>query len=395
MKILASFILLVIFLLTTAHAQQITREQFDYQGRKRTYYLFVPDTTKTASNLSLIVLLHGSDRNGLSLVEKWKDLASTEGFIIVGPDSSSRSGWRTPEDGPEFLHELAELIRTKYQVDPKRVYLFGHSAGAVFALKLAILESEYFAAVAVHAGSLRSKEDLEIVSVAKRKIPIEIIVGDRDNFFSIESVKATEEAMKDHQIPITVVIMKGHDHWYYDLASDINQDAWNFLKQTALTQEPRHVQYNSVGTASDANAALSQIKALRFEAQKLNAQFDFKEKQIAASANDKVALSEIVKSQVLSMTDCAKVLREAAEVAERASQLKLTSQQQTYFSLVAAAGRKRAEAMDLIKTRAELLLTDEEPNSIIMKRSKLAEKANSLNDEATELELKAQQLLGR
>ena len=37
--------------------------------------------------------------------------------------------------------------------------------------------------------------------------------------------------------------MKGHDHWYYDLAPKINAEAWDFLKQQKLTEEPRYIQY--------------------------------------------------------------------------------------------------------------------------------------------------------
>ena len=42
------------------------------------------------------------------------------------------------------------------------MYLFGHSAGAGQALYLSLLESEYFAATAVHAGALRTEDDRNI-----------------------------------------------------------------------------------------------------------------------------------------------------------------------------------------------------------------------------------------
>ena len=70
---------------------KVVRESLLSNKKKRTYYLFVPATVKSPA--PLIVLLHGSGRNGLSLVEKWKDLASKEGFIVVGPDADSGGGW--------------------------------------------------------------------------------------------------------------------------------------------------------------------------------------------------------------------------------------------------------------------------------------------------------------
>src|SRR5215813_3086571 len=108
-------------------ADRITKEALELQGKKRTYYLMVPDSAKSSTPVPLIVLLHGSGRNGLSLMEKWKELASKEGVIIAGPDASDPQGWRVPEDGPAFIHELVEALKTKYPINPRRVYLFGHS----------------------------------------------------------------------------------------------------------------------------------------------------------------------------------------------------------------------------------------------------------------------------
>ena len=80
------------------------------------------------------MLLHGSGRNGLSLAEKWKDLASKEGIILAGPDAANPNVWSPSEDGPDFLRDLVENLESKYPINPHRVYLFGHSGGAVYAL---------------------------------------------------------------------------------------------------------------------------------------------------------------------------------------------------------------------------------------------------------------------
>jgi predicted esterase len=394
MKTRPALVLLWLTLISGVVDAQVTKEKLQSQGKQRTYYLYAPASSKSSAAPALVVLLHGTDRNGLSLVEKWKDLADKEGFIIVGPDASG-SGWRTPEDGPEFIHDLVEMMIKQYRVDPQRLYLFGHSAGAVFALDLAMFESNYFAAVAVHAGAWRLKQEFEFVDLAKRKIPLKIIVGDRDSFFPLDAVKATEAALKDRQFPIDVVVMKGHDHWYYDLAPEINRNAWDFLKQNSLPGERKHVQYNTVSAAGDANSLLSQINNLRLEAEKVNISIYAKEEAINLKdrVKDKVAIKEIVRAQVELLSECAKLLRDAAEVSERATNIKLAPHQKEYFSLLGLACTKRAEAFDLIRSRSELLLSDEAPNVVNPKRDELAEKANVLNDEALELEKKAEKLL--
>jgi poly(3-hydroxybutyrate) depolymerase len=71
----------------------ILKEIIRSQGKERAYYLFVPDKISPATPAPLLVLLHGSGRNGMSLVEKWKDLAKKEGIIIAGPDALDSKGW--------------------------------------------------------------------------------------------------------------------------------------------------------------------------------------------------------------------------------------------------------------------------------------------------------------
>ena len=152
-------------------------------------------------------------------------------------------GWNAPLDGPDFLHELLSEVKSKYAVDSRRMYLFGHSGGATFALYMGLFESEYFAAVAIHAGALLP-EDGPIVERASRKIPIHITVGTVDPFFPLAAVRATRDMLVKAGFAVELTEMKGHDHWYYDLAPKINAEAWTFLKEFKLADEPRYKQYS-------------------------------------------------------------------------------------------------------------------------------------------------------
>ncbi len=78
---------------------------------------------------------------------------------------------------------------------------------------------------------------------AKRKIPLALVVGDRDAFFPAAAVIATENGLKAKGFDVAVTIIKGHDHNYYDTAGKINQKLWNFLKNCELTEEPAYEQY--------------------------------------------------------------------------------------------------------------------------------------------------------
>jgi poly(3-hydroxybutyrate) depolymerase len=234
--------LLLIALSSVSAKDDITKELITFNGKTRAYYLYVPSTINTATPAPLIVMLHGSNRNGMSLVEKWKDYAKKEGFIIAGPDSTNSRGWGSPQDGPDYLHDLVEELKSKYPINPRRVYLFGHSAGASYAIHMSLMESEYFAAAAVHAGAL-VEQDMELIPLAKRKIPISIQVGDRDQFVPLNIVRSTRDALKQAGIPIDLIEITNHDHWYYDDAKSFNKTAWEFLKKYELDAEPRYQKY--------------------------------------------------------------------------------------------------------------------------------------------------------
>lgn len=242
------FACLVIFTLSiglgtvTYGKGKVTKEIIASQDTKRSYYLFVPEKLSTSKPLPLIVLLHGSNRNGLSLVDKWKDLADKEEIVLAGPDAKDSSRWAAPQDGPDFLRDLVEDIKLKYPINGRRVYLFGHSAGAGFALQISLLQSEYFAATGVHAGAL-SPEGYSLTEYAKRKIPMAIWVGDRDPFFPLDVVRKTRDALISKGFSLQLTEMPNHDHWYYDLAPKINRDVWEFLKGHELSTDPHYQQF--------------------------------------------------------------------------------------------------------------------------------------------------------
>jgi poly(3-hydroxybutyrate) depolymerase len=240
--ILVAMLLLIPFTAGSA-TDEITKELITVKGVARAYYLYVPSTIKAPATAPLILMLHGSGRRGISLVEKWKDMAKKEGIILAGPDSSNIQGWRSPQDGPDYLHNLVEELKSKYPINGRRVYLFGHSAGASFALQLSLMESEYFAATAVHAGALDSA-DGKLLELAQRKIPISIQVGDSDQFFPLAAVRATRDVLNARGFSAELIELRGHDHWYYDLAPKINRTAWDFLKTRSLEKEPHYEQYD-------------------------------------------------------------------------------------------------------------------------------------------------------
>jgi len=210
-----------------------------------TYYLFVPEKANPGP-APLLLLLHGSGRNGMSLVDPWLPLAKSEGIVLLAPDASNPQAWRIPEDGPDFFHDLVETVIAAHRnIDPRRVYVFGHSAGAIQGLDIGVLESAYFAAVAIHAGVV-SREYVPVLDQAPRKIPIAIWIGTRDAFFSLEAVRQTRDVLTSHGFTVQFTEIPNHTHDYYGTSAQTNREAWAFLQQHKLAADPRFQDYRLI-----------------------------------------------------------------------------------------------------------------------------------------------------
>lgn len=211
------------------------------RGKNRTYSLYVPAGTP-GKKAPLIVTIHGSTASGDTLVERWKGMADAHGIVLAGPDATDNSRWASPQDGPLFLKDVVDDVAARHEIDGRRVYLFGQSAGAVFALQMAVLESEYFAAAAIHAGAV-SSDYFSIFDAATRKIPLAIYIGTRDQFFPLEVVRATSEALQARDFPLLYKEIPDHRHSYREVSDTINPEIWEYFTTHPLPAEPRYTAY--------------------------------------------------------------------------------------------------------------------------------------------------------
>lgn len=129
-------------------ANKAEKVTFQFAEKTRSFYLYAP---KGAEPRPLVILLHGSGRNGRVMTDMWEEIAAKEGLVLAAPDALRPEAWDVATDGPAFMKQLIAEVTLRREVDTSRVYLFGHSAGAEFAILLGLLESQYFAAVAIHA----------------------------------------------------------------------------------------------------------------------------------------------------------------------------------------------------------------------------------------------------
>jgi predicted esterase len=221
-------------------ADEIAKQTLTFDGRESTYYVYAP----SSGPMPMMMLLHGSGSDGLYLAQAFRDVASREGIALVAPDSLHPDiGWDLRTDGPDYIRAVIAQVRAGHAIDPHRIYVFGQSGGAVYAMQLGMLESEFFAAVAIHAGAWRHPEECKVVDYAMRKIPVSISVGDQDIYFSLAAVRNTEHVLALGGFPVEVTILKDGLHRYSAVPPDFNDKVWGFFRRNTLQGDPKFADY--------------------------------------------------------------------------------------------------------------------------------------------------------
>jgi poly(3-hydroxybutyrate) depolymerase len=195
------------------------------------YVYYAPETQPKAEPAPVVVLLHGAGDRAENMIEAWKRFARKRGIVLLAPRLPREVKYE--ESAPQAFRCVVEDARKIIAIDPLRVYVFGNSMGGYLGYDAAMFESRYFAAVAVH-GMRIADEYSWIVTRAERKTPIAIYIGDRDQFSSEESVRKTRDLLLKSGFPVHYVALESHDHDYYAIADQINEDAWKFFESVHL-----------------------------------------------------------------------------------------------------------------------------------------------------------------
>jgi polyhydroxybutyrate depolymerase len=148
-------------------------------------------------------MLHGYSASGLveELYLDFKPVADANGFLYAHPDGTfDKSGnrfWNATDgccnfngsmvDDSGYLSSVISEIEKAYSVDPKRVFIFGHSNGGFMSYRMACDHSDQIAAFVSLAGAMwqdttkcQPKEPvsmLEIHGTADMEVPYDGYAG--------------------------------------------------------------------------------------------------------------------------------------------------------------------------------------------------------------------------
>ncbi len=147
------FLILALFF---SFSQLSAQEHFiKVNGNNRAYLLYVPKCYDGSSAYPLIIALHGSGGTDSTLYKNgFNERAEIMGYIAVYPKGSG-GGWDLAGDyDANFISELIDTLKAKYNIDSTRVYATGHSLGGFLCYTLAVKLPTKICAIAPVAGLL-------------------------------------------------------------------------------------------------------------------------------------------------------------------------------------------------------------------------------------------------
>ena len=151
--------------------------------RDRTYYyaLAVPLTYQPARGYGLVVCLHGAGFTGDAYLDRWQGRLSDE-YILVCPTYPA-GAWFTRR-AEDLVLAVIHTVRTRYHIDPDRIFLTGMSNGGIGAWLIGMYDAPMFAGLAPMASGLDSVLMPFLANL--RNTPVYIIHGAKDQVMPVE-----------------------------------------------------------------------------------------------------------------------------------------------------------------------------------------------------------------
>jgi poly(3-hydroxybutyrate) depolymerase len=224
-------VLVFSFFALSADRGEITHQEITFEHQKRSYELFLPDTDSTPR--PLLLLMHPTGQRETRLAETWTPLASKEHIILAAPSSTNIESWSMKDDPPAYIEQVITDVKAHHAVDSKRVYVFGYSAGAHYAIKLCLAFPDSFAACGSAMGAIEPKL-VPALDHLIGKTPIILFSGTDDTIVPAADVLATYQALRKKGYEVKLQNYPGQDHNYYRLSGEINKKAWEFMSAHEL-----------------------------------------------------------------------------------------------------------------------------------------------------------------
>ena len=195
-------------------------------GEVMPYRLYVPKRYTATTPLPLIIALHGLGATEDSFFDQYGKqlpaLAEERGYIVAAPlgyrvdggygvslggSSDDPAASRARMLSEQDVMQVLQAVRTRYAVDTGRVYLMGHSMGAIGTWAIAAKTPTLWTALGVFSGF-----GVGTTATAIRGIPQFVVHGDADPTVPVAGSRLMVAALKRAGATVQYVEVAGGDH---------------------------------------------------------------------------------------------------------------------------------------------------------------------------------------
>jgi predicted esterase len=191
------------------------------------YRVYVPKGYSASKPNALVIALHGLGGNEDGFFDNYDklppQLAEQHNLLLASPLGFRRDGFygsqimnsgadvaakRRGEYSEKDVLEVLRLMKAAYNVDDSRIYLMGHSMGAIGTWALAAKYPETWAALVTFAGTGRPDE----IAPAIKHLPQFVVHGDADNTVNVSGSRNMVAKLKELNANVTYIEVPGGSH---------------------------------------------------------------------------------------------------------------------------------------------------------------------------------------
>ena len=217
------------------------------------YRVYVPTTYTASRAMPLVIALHGLGGTEDSFFDSYAKatpaLAEQHGFLLAAPlgyrvdgfygsplmGASDPAARRRSEHSEKDVLEVLRLMKAHYKVDESRIYLLGHSMGAIGVWALASKYPDLWAAAVPFSGV-----GSPLLAERMKAIPQFVVHGDADPTVNVNGSRVMVAALQKAGATVTYVEVPGGTHT--DVVVPHLPRAFAFMagqrKPTVVTNQP-------------------------------------------------------------------------------------------------------------------------------------------------------------
>jgi phospholipase/carboxylesterase len=204
-------------------------------GSRGGFSLYVPEYYTPDRAWPLVMALHGGSGNGRGFLWSWLRDARSHGAILVAPTATgSTSTKSTPAkstpakstpakstwalmgedtDSPN-LARILDLVRSRWNVDPKRLLLTGMSDGGTFCYVTGLESASPFTHLAPVAATFHPLMAEMADAQRLRGLPVYLVHGQLDWMFPVQVARQTQALLSAAGADVTYQELEDLSHCY-------------------------------------------------------------------------------------------------------------------------------------------------------------------------------------